>query len=123
MTRQPPRYTRTYTLFPYTTLVRSLFRRAEADDGPHGDQRRPDGFARRRDRVGDGVRVVAVAGRDRSEEQTSELQSIMRNSYAVYCLKKKMTENLHNNIIELNTKQKKIKNIYREIANTSKLIN
>src|SRR3546814_4274698 len=79
MIRRPPRSTRTDTLFPYTTLFRSLDRRqivtrhagvagafAVADEyGPHGVRR--------------------------SEEHTSELQSLMRISYAVFCLKKKNT--------------------------------
>src|SRR3546814_19584312 len=85
MIRRPPRSTRTDTLFPYTTLFRSFRlereagrdRRAEAQDlrlhqclrapsrGPHRHPRR------------------------RSEEHTSELQSLMRISYAVFCLKKK----------------------------------
>src|SRR3546814_1608185 len=85
MIRRPPRSTRTDTLFPYTTLFRS--RRAQL--------RRP-----RRP----GAAVAAAAGpgaaqelpaedrcvaRHRSEEHTSELQSLMRISYAVFCLKKK----------------------------------
>src|SRR3546814_6252674 len=87
MIRRPPSPTRTYTLFPYTTLFRS--RRAAA--GRHED--------------GQGVRggeAQAAAGRQdgrpprqqgrhfqRSEEHTSELQSLMRISYAVFCLKTK----------------------------------
>src|SRR3546814_11643088 len=70
MIRRPPRSTRTDTLFPYTTLFRS--RGGDADL-----QRRGRGAARRRQRAG------------RSEEHTSELQSLMRISYAVFCLKKK----------------------------------
>src|SRR3546814_6973766 len=78
MRRRPPRSTRTDTLFPYTTLFRS-------DGG--------DGGARRRDEAG----REAAAGRAeqhhavaRSEEHTSELQSLMRISYAVFCLTKKI---------------------------------
>src|SRR3546814_3690294 len=97
MIRRPPRSTRIDTLFPYTTLFRSLEDRLDRDRGGRGlpghlaaDQeadapgyaegRRP--HARRRVRAG-------RAGRRRSEEHTSELQSLMRISYAVFCLKKK----------------------------------
>src|SRR3546814_6019744 len=90
MIRRPPRSTRTDTLFPYTTLFRSVAIGGRRDDEADaqagrdafrqagdiktllGDQR----FQRRR-RIG------------RSEEHTSELQSLMRISYAVFCLKKK----------------------------------
>src|SRR3546814_1227379 len=74
MIRRPPRSTRTDTLFPYTTLFRSPRRRA-------GTISR----ATRCARVGN----PAVPDDGRSEEHTSELQSLMRNSYAVFCLKKK----------------------------------
>src|SRR3546814_18705361 len=75
MIRRPPRSTRTDTLFPYTTLFRSCRQsrhllglvRAAGPSRPHHRQR--DG---------------------RSEEHTSELQSLMRISYAVFCLKKKI---------------------------------
>src|SRR3546814_9247065 len=91
MIRRPPRSTRTDTLFPYTTLFRSgedartLRKRldrpvsaagaflSESEGG--GDQRR-------------GALSGAHSGA-RSEEHTSELQSLMRISYAVFCLKKK----------------------------------
>src|SRR3546814_9465108 len=87
MIRLPPRSTRTDTLFPYTTLFRSCRgwscpRRSCPRPAP-GD--RPV-IARRLGIVGIGL------GRDRadrSEEHTSELQSLMRISYAVFCLKKK----------------------------------
>src|SRR3546814_16206261 len=75
MIRRPPRSTRTDTLFPYTTLFRSLLRAAEKScpaDFPeaHG---------------------ASAELKRRSEEHTSELQSLMRISYAVFCLKKKIT--------------------------------
>src|SRR3546814_2061442 len=80
MIRRPPRSTRTDTLFPYTTLFRS-------DHDP------PDRRGCRPDRAGvaDPGRSPGLCGggaRGRSEEHTSELQSLMRNSYAVFCLKK-----------------------------------
>src|SRR3546814_20772072 len=78
--RRPPRSTRTDTLFPYTTLFRS-----HVDVRPH--QRHPPlRAADRRARVEGG----AARGRARSEEHTSELQSLMRISYAVFCLKKQL---------------------------------
>src|SRR3546814_2785457 len=107
MLRRPPRSTRTDTLFPYTTLFRSL--RATAcirDDGSRvGNSPSPTGMGH----VGPAADCRAVlfgvrcAGRvagsffgadpgedHRSEEHTSELQSLMRTSYAVVCLKNKI---------------------------------
>src|SRR3546814_9060555 len=108
MIRRPPRLTRTDTLFPYTTLFRSC------DDRKHvaGIRRRRSDFIvrqalRERRPVGAVLHrlIRGVAGRvvvaevgggqprqqraGRSEEHTSELQSLMRISYAVFCLKKK----------------------------------
>src|SRR3546814_1693692 len=104
MTRRPPRSTRTDPLFPYTALFRSI--------RCGGERKRPD-----RLRLAEGgspmtgsdtsqgcdatdprqipargwrevaKRVAEQLSRDRSEEHTSELQSLMRNSYAVFCLK------------------------------------
>src|SRR3546814_937127 len=92
MIRRPPRSTRTDTLFPYTTLFRSLgFRRGD-DGGPRGARAvamRVDILAGAELDV-DALRILA-AQRFRSEEHTSELQSLMRISYAVFCLKKKKT--------------------------------
>src|SRR3546814_5803782 len=102
MIRRPPRSTRTDTLFPYTTLFRSggAFRplRGRKADAAAGTLL-PGG------RVADCVVAVPppprcrLVGR-RSEEHTSELQSLMRISYAVFCLKKKKlkttTEIVHN---------------------------
>src|SRR3546814_2444384 len=91
MIRRPPRSTRTDTLFPYTTLFRSA---AEAALCPHcGAEQVADHLRQRADAVralGDQAAVIAQRrGRQRSEEHTSELQSLMRSSYAVFCLKKK----------------------------------
>src|SRR3546814_6615827 len=133
MIRRPPRSTRTDTLFPYTTLFRSvphripvprvgdpaiarpsaaaLSRRARrggrpAGDLPHRRHRRRQGAAlyecrgqRAGGKSGDGLARAAPRARTRraaqgarSEEHTSELQSLMRISYAVFCLKKKKNE-------------------------------
>src|SRR3546814_2864703 len=89
MIRRPPRSTRTDTLFPYTTLFRSHQRHHLPVEGRQ-DARQCDGGARRGDEgafSGDGGR--GRRGLCRSEEHTSELQSLMRISYAVFCLKKK----------------------------------
>src|SRR3546814_3558505 len=97
MIRRPPRSTRTDTLFPYTTLFRSqlsrvVIRRADRDDigmvKAMAERHAAGRHAFDRD-----IHFHAVEQRDdrfqRSEEHTSELQSLMRISYAVFCLKKK----------------------------------
>src|SRR3546814_5721292 len=109
MIRPPPRSTRTDTLFPYTTLFRSggairTGNQASADDlgdlaqhrGRAGHQQRRDaGLAPAFDVVADLLRRADEV-HVRSEEHTSELQSLMRISYAVFCLKKKKDdENVH----------------------------
>src|SRR3546814_6763643 len=85
MIRRPPRSTRTDTLFPYTTLFRSPF--------PHGgggdDAAAAAGRARLRDSAETVKKFIGLGAEVRSEEHTSELQSLMRISYAVFCLKKK----------------------------------
>src|SRR3546814_3074750 len=88
MKRRPPRSTRTDTLFPYTTLFRSRLARAPEEVAAHGAL---DGAA---DVLGHHEAAQWLVGRrpggvERSEEHTSELQSLMRISYAVFCLKKK----------------------------------
>src|SRR3546814_6344598 len=89
MIRRPPRSTRTDTLFPYTTLFRSIVERRDRDHHRVGLDRLAHG--RVQQPLGD--LPMAGAGADvarvRSEEHTSELQSLMRQSYAVFCLKKK----------------------------------
>src|SRR3546814_6664866 len=110
MRRRPPRSTRTDTLFPYTTLFRATLQagntlRVELEDGNAHDPRAvavlDDGMQRLR--LGyvprylarDVRALIAHAGAEtidlranRSEEHTSELQSLMRISYAVFCLQK-----------------------------------
>src|SRR3546814_8111125 len=97
MIRRPPRSTRTDTLFPYTTLFRSGQHHDRPGAARHGLVRRggfgvgvsPSGSQR------DTAGPVAPSSPFvcRSEEHTSELQSLMRISYAVFCLKKKKTQN------------------------------
>src|SRR3546814_2730167 len=82
---RPPRSTRTDTLFPYTTLFRSL---VAGPDRVRDRERAP--VATWHGLVDGGTSAREVPGHwCRSEEHTSELQSLMRNSYAVFCLKKK----------------------------------
>src|SRR3546814_1519639 len=89
MIRRPPRSTRTDTLFPYTTLFRS--------PGPHGYYgaggapiASQDACTIKLEPSGGVLCMVGVTDQgQRSEEHTSELQSLMRISYAVFCLKKK----------------------------------
>src|SRR3546814_7949529 len=92
MIRRPPRSTRTDTLFPYTTLFRSLSAHVCLHPG------RDEPHRRREKRVGAADHQPDAQVRThRSEEHTSELQSLMRISYAVFCLKKKNNK-LHMNI-------------------------
>src|SRR3546814_9885149 len=85
MIRRPPRSTRTDTLFPYTTLFRSLALLRGVTASLRGAGTEAAGAA-----AVDYLRLFALVSMGwRSEEHTSELQSLMRNSYAVFCLKKK----------------------------------
>src|SRR3546814_1185045 len=92
MIRRPPRSTRTDTLFPYTTLFRSQSAGATSLNGVNHigtlDSFTAAGFALTNAQA---LTVSGpVNGGARSEEHTSELQSLMRISYAVFCLKKKI---------------------------------
>src|SRR3546814_4080405 len=121
MVRPPPRSTRTYTLLPYTTLFRSHHRRHDPGQArlgrrirglcrhqrigvsrrgrgaaPARPARRPAGLFRPKA----GRRITWRSGgpahrADRSEEHTSELPSLMRISYAVFCLTKKTEQISH----------------------------
>src|SRR3546814_2900064 len=96
MLRRPPRSTRSDTLFPYTTLFRSAFLIGHRQPVVvEGARQRLAGEAR--DDVGgevDGVQLDVRQRVQRSEEHTSELQSLMRISYAVFCLKKNTTQSI-----------------------------
>src|SRR3546814_2939855 len=87
MIRRPPRSTLTDTLFPYTTLFRSGDVAVQRLDLL--DHRGGDGAAAPRLQPGRAEPAERVDQAGRSEEHTSELQSLMRISYAVFCLKKK----------------------------------
>src|SRR3546814_7892246 len=95
MIRRPPRSTRTDTLFPYTTLFRSVLHveRITIDRLPVANAAMADEGDRHFDWTKFGARRRYSCQRGacdhRSEEHTSELQSLMRISYAVFCLKKK----------------------------------
>src|SRR3546814_3595877 len=112
MIRRPPRSTRTDTLFPYTTLFRShcqavaaSFRwQVEVDDfGQLPFQQRHEHFVQ--GYAQNGWFVGRLAGR--SEEHTSELQSLMRISYAVFCLKKKKKTQAVRHVKAVSTSQTK----------------
>src|SRR3546814_2917621 len=94
MIRRPPRSTRTDTLFPYTTLFRSLAAGNHLDGVPQGGFGRHQECLRRR-QLAHGVGGHRAHPLRRSEEHTSELQSLMRISYAVFCLKKKKKTKTH----------------------------
>src|SRR3546814_2617597 len=105
MIRRPPRSTRTDTLFPYTTLFRSISESPALQirfchDNCAADLRlfftiRSQEESRHAEVC---VRMAELLGgymeQPRSEEHTSELQSLMRISYAVFCLKKKIHKNI-----------------------------
>src|SRR3546814_2008433 len=95
MLRRPPRSTRTDTLFPYTTLFRSRERhfRGQFPVALQHESARDEGLVLWRADAGDGRKEPR-----RSEEHTSELQSLMRISYAVFCLKKKTKDSQHSHI-------------------------
>src|SRR3546814_6731932 len=98
MIRRPPRSTRTDTLFPYTTLFRSqdrvlqeIARLAFSDLRNLFDaQGNLIPVSELSDDAAASLAAVEVVSKPRSEEHTSELQSLMRISYAVFCLKKKI---------------------------------
>src|SRR3546814_10288064 len=103
MIRRPPRSTRTDTLFPYTTLFRSAIRRSSlgstmlrtgsrARKGSYENANKHGGHAKRGTRPSASAGPPSLMMDSRSEEHTSELQSLMRISYAVFCLKKKNTQ-------------------------------
>src|SRR3546814_7569899 len=101
MIRRPPRSTRTDTLFPYTTLFRSLALccgRSRARHPPFPQRNLPHGadgeMPAPHPAIEPGINLLRPQAR--SEEHTSELQSLMRISYAVFCLKKKKQTIRHN---------------------------
>src|SRR3546814_7363955 len=120
MIRRPPRSTRTDPLFPYTALFRSVpsvLQQARIDHltAPGQPDRVADFIAIGKQRAARVLvpesrqEIIKVAGEKRrgvgrSEEHTSELQSLMRISYAVFCLKKKKNKKEENKQTELKTK-------------------
>src|SRR3546814_7056286 len=111
MIRRPPRSTRTDTLFPYTTLFRSglvachlasgdVEGAREIFDGLDDKLRNDPAFASvaaqlaLQEQGADAGEIPLLMEKVRSEEHTSELQSLMRISYAVFCLKKKKKYNM-----------------------------
>src|SRR3546814_5299795 len=100
--RRPPRSTRTDTLFPYTTLFRSGQHsyRGHVRAGELQEEMAPTGIHSTLPSPGQFVKAArhgrAKQRQSRSEEHTSELQSLMRISYAVFCLKKKKNKHQQN---------------------------
>src|SRR3546814_2116522 len=110
MIRRPPRSTRTDTLFPYTTLFRSVLVECETVEDVPAEAAEVDvgGDRCRGNHLQCCVTQSAENQWQRSEEHTSELQSLMRISYAVFCLKKK------NQIyIKIEQVEQKTNNIYK----------
>src|SRR3546814_9251475 len=98
MIRRPPRSTRTDTLFPYTTHFRSLTQLGAARKAQSaGRFNQPSHRAYSSTRPARRWPPFRRAGRVRSEEHTSELQSLLRHSYALFCLKQQ-TESTGNDI-------------------------
>src|SRR3546814_9779347 len=116
MIRRPPRSTRTDTLFPYTTLFRSLLapQLRRSDRAAWRSRAMILAMNGRNDEATQIVRatlppqlaenILPYLLRMRSEEHTSELQSLMRISYAVFCLKKKKNNNTR--VTDVHTQQK-----------------
>src|SRR3546814_1124478 len=112
MMLRPPRSTRTDTLFPYTTLFRSVSAAGAPSCATAGWTSVAAArmvLTRKTDFISDALIKIPFTARTRSvpsggchpavmrsEEHTSELQSLMRNSYAVFCLKKNNTKSMHN---------------------------
>src|SRR3546814_7620707 len=113
MIRRPPRSTRTDTLFPYTTLFRSEWWWVAQDRGYSWRKCTPRatlvGWSGYRahgepDQPRSSMQAGAIIREPfRSEEHTSELQSLMRISYAVFCLKKKKNKNKYNTSSKIDT--------------------
>src|SRR3546814_3517891 len=111
MIRRPPRSTRTDTLLPYTTLFRSVGRRKRSASTREIESRSITSCCIRR------------ASRSmRSEEHTSELQSLMRNSYAVFCLKKKIQKTGYQSVLSEHPFPRDLENdSRRRVSNTIQL--
>src|SRR3546814_10502324 len=117
MIRRPPRSTRTDTLFPYTTLFRSsaavcsvtLCKRINANAARLNTASATSISSRVKP-----VSCLATNSHLRSEEHTSELQSLMRISYAVFCLKKKTKKEPHEQLMynHVNRHKTSLKSIY-----------
>src|SRR3546814_2667492 len=115
MIRRPPRSTRTDTLFPYTTLFRS--RQSLLSAATHPPEATPGCVTRTcRDALPWSIPKYVF---DRSEEHTSELQSLMRISYAVFCLKKKKKTTSNTQIQKNRRQPNKIKQNTKKNKKTS----
>src|SRR3546814_10556174 len=121
MIRRPPRSTRTDTLFPYTTLFRSCVILPKTSCAflplPALPCAPTSKEARFRATLAHCCCVASNSSAGRSEEHTSELQSLMRISYAVFCLKKKKNQNLQHRIHTENAQHKQ-QLVYTRTKNT-----
>src|SRR3546814_6233671 len=123
MIRRPPRSTRTDTLFPYTTLFRSPQMRLEKRPALRQRQGMWALFGEAGQILKRGHELAGVLAPlerrllKRSEEHTSELQSLMRISYAVFCLKKKTNTKLHD---DKTNQRRQTNNNTRDKTQTSK---
>src|SRR3546814_1473345 len=114
MIRRPPRSTRTDTLFPYTTLFRSRRSRKSRHGKPTPVlPSSPSG----RDRS------VRSPIHSRSEEHTSELQSLMRISYAVFCLKKKNNKQINPQTMNVAITNANTSHLRQSLAHTKQISN
>src|SRR3546814_1116472 len=111
MIRRPPRSTRTDTLFPYTTLFRSVGVLQLDVDRRHGQDQAGEAAHGEHEDEADGEQHRRLEGHGalphRSEEHTSELQSLMRISYAVFCLKKKTNTKIKQTNLLMHIQHKK----------------
>src|SRR3546814_7336904 len=123
MIRRPPRSTRTDTLFPYTTLFRSLghpcsfltwvsasLNACISSAVPIETRSQPSGPV---------SRIRTPWSSSRSEEHTSELQSLMRISYAVFCLKKKISKDTTDTKRQHLNRKETHTHMYREMKTQS----
>src|SRR3546814_8333381 len=119
MIRRPPRSTRTDTLFPYTTLFRSRSARRSLYEPRRISSNQRNSVEARTKAPRQSPKRCGRSGsqeRSRSEEHTSELQSLMRISYAVFCLKnkRKQTNTQNNNMTRAHTPQ--VANLHQHYA-------
>src|SRR3546814_1483315 len=118
MLRRPPRSTLTDTLFPYTALFRS---RRSAPTAPSAARSSPRSRTASGSARNPGSTARSTLAQWRSEEHTSELQSLMRISYAVFCLKKKHHINTPTSPTLVCSQDKQLPNLQHKQLNNEQL--